>query len=55
MQYARRDGKFIQLFSGKFCKQDSCLPEDDIKTDLKQIVNEMWTGFVSVVASDGLI
>jgi len=55
MQHARRDEKFIEVFSLKLCTQESCLPEDAIKMDLRQIVNEMWTGFVSLVSDDGLI
>jgi hypothetical protein len=55
MQHTHIDEKFIQDFSLKLCTQESCLPEDDIKMDLRQIVNEIWTGFVSLVSNDGLI
>jgi len=55
MQHAQRDKKFIKDFILKLCTQESCLPVDDIKMDLRQVVNAMWTGFVSLVVSDGLI
>jgi len=55
MQHARRDRKFFQNLSLKLFMQESCIPENDIKMDLRQVVNAVWAGFVSPVVSGGLI